>query len=497
MFKPTSRFALFLLSIAAAAVALPASAQSVTGVWSGTYTYSVQISNCSNKTFTGGGNVSLTLLQTGASVSGRIDLANDVAIDANCNASTVEVTRSIVGSAGAGSMTFTAPASPASPQFQAIVSGNSITANWTDSNGGEGTLTVTRTTGDAPAVNLTGSWTGTYSFSDTCPNGKTLKYTGPFTMGLTQSGSTAGGVVTMQNVPLYDQNCSTLATLTQSMAVTGTVSGSTFSGAVYDPAGSFDFPITTTISNGSLNGSVSGASITNTAGTFTLTQSATTAPAADLGGSYEGSYTEQDNETFTCLNIATLTFSGDASLTVIQAGSNVTGWLTFHNAEDVVTDGFGGCAIVGIGDEVLPFWGTLSGNTLQATVPVGTTAVALSVTLGGDAANGTLQDSVGDVAAFNLTRTASATAVSIDSFAAVPTTAVAGTPVTLSWKTTNATSVSIDNGAGSQPLSGSISVFPLQTTTYTLTASGPGGPVTAKTTVAVVPLGPKRRAAKP
>lgn len=60
-----------------------------------------------------------------------------------------------------------------------------------------------------------------------------------------------------------------------------------------------------------------------------------------------------------------------------------------------------------------------------------------------------------------------------------------GKPVTLSWTTTNATSMNIDQGIGSVELSGSISFTPSKTVTYTLTAAGPGGTTTKKITFTV------------
>ena len=50
-------------------------------------------------------------------------------------------------------------------------------------------------------------------------------------------------------------------------------------------------------------------------------------------------------------------------------------------------------------------------------------------------------------------------------------------PVDLTWSTSHATSASIDNGVGSvTPVAvGTVTVYPEITTTYTLTASGPGG----------------------
>ena len=58
--------------------------------------------------------------------------------------------------------------------------------------------------------------------------------------------------------------------------------------------------------------------------------------------------------------------------------------------------------------------------------------------------------------------------------------------MTLEWTTTNATTCSIDHGVGSVPCNGNTNVSPTTTTTYTLSATGPGGgPVTAQTTVTV------------
>jgi phospholipase C len=70
-------------------------------------------------------------------------------------------------------------------------------------------------------------------------------------------------------------------------------------------------------------------------------------------------------------------------------------------------------------------------------------------------------------------------------FTANPETISSGASSTLTWNTTNASSVSIDNGVGSVPTSGSTSVSPAATTTYTLTATGSGGTKTSTVTVSV------------
>lgn len=74
----------------------------------------------------------------------------------------------------------------------------------------------------------------------------------------------------------------------------------------------------------------------------------------------------------------------------------------------------------------------------------------------------------------------------IASFTANPSTIAAGQSSTLSWgAVTNATSASIDQGIGGVATPGSTTVSPVQTTTYTLTATGCGGTTTKQVTVNV------------
>jgi phospholipase C len=74
-------------------------------------------------------------------------------------------------------------------------------------------------------------------------------------------------------------------------------------------------------------------------------------------------------------------------------------------------------------------------------------------------------------------------------FASNPTAILNGQTSTLTWTTSNATAFQIDQGLGTQPVNGSIIVRPPATTTYTATASGPGGTTTAQATVKVAPPG--------
>lgn len=71
------------------------------------------------------------------------------------------------------------------------------------------------------------------------------------------------------------------------------------------------------------------------------------------------------------------------------------------------------------------------------------------------------------------------------SLTANPDTVNKGQSTTLTWQTTNATDVSIDNGVGAVQPNGSQQVSPAESTTYTLTAKGEGGNQTATARVTV------------
>jgi peptidoglycan-associated lipoprotein len=70
-------------------------------------------------------------------------------------------------------------------------------------------------------------------------------------------------------------------------------------------------------------------------------------------------------------------------------------------------------------------------------------------------------------------------------FAAEPSSIERGQSSTLRWEVTNANQISIDNGVGTVQAAGSRSVYPNETTTYKLTANGPGGTLSKTATVSV------------
>src|SRR5579862_4600895 len=78
-----------------------------------------------------------------------------------------------------------------------------------------------------------------------------------------------------------------------------------------------------------------------------------------------------------------------------------------------------------------------------------------------------------------------AAAPDISEFSAEPSSIERGQASTLKWSVSNANQITIDNGVGTVQASGSKGVYPNDTTTYTLRATGPGGTLSKTATVTV------------
>ena len=74
----------------------------------------------------------------------------------------------------------------------------------------------------------------------------------------------------------------------------------------------------------------------------------------------------------------------------------------------------------------------------------------------------------------------------IAQFTAEPSSIERGQSATLRWSVSDATTVSIEPGLGTVQSNGSRQVFPSNSTTYRLTASGPGGNASGSATVSVI-----------
>ena len=117
--------------------------------------------------------------------------------------------------------------------------------------------------------------------------------------------------------------------------------------------------------------------------------------------------------------------------------------------------------------EISPGLGTVQSTACTTITPSQTTTYVLAATNAAGPTKASVTVSVGGV--------------QILSFNSDPAfSPVSGSAVVLSWTTQNATSVVITGtgvNAGTLPNNGSITVYPTTNTDYTLTAYGPGGPV--------------------
>ena len=124
---------------------------------------------------------------------------------------------------------------------------------------------------------------------------------------------------------------------------------------------------------------------------------------------------------------------------------------------------------------ISPGIGTVAANGSTTVSPATTTTYTISATgTDGNTVTAAVQVTVGAVTA------------QIVRFAASPSSIATGGQATLSWSTTNATTVSISPGIGSVAANGSTTVSPAATTVYTISATGTdGNTVTATVQVTV------------
>jgi len=152
---------------------------------------------------------------------------------------------------------------------------------------------------------------------------------------------------------------------------------------------------------------------------------------------------------------------------------------------------FNGPTEVSAGQTVKIFWATshasavdIDNNVGQNLGPAGEKEVTVNqsitytLTAKGDGGTSTKTLSIS-------VKAAAARAPTVTSFKASPARIQQGDTTTLTWSTTDAQSVTIDNGVGTNAANGSRPVSPTQSTTYNLTASGPGGTLNFTTSVIV------------
>lgn len=346
----------------------------------------------------------------------------------------------------------------------------------------------------AHPTDVAGTWTGTHQTTTHCRNGETHSESGSFVLELTQTGTSVTGAATIV-VPFLDEQCDLDEKVTLAFPLAGTASGGMFAAAITIPfAESDEDPIL------ALNAFVSGAMMNGTLageqsnGTVTLTRGSAEQPDSHLSGTYVGTFDATMHEE----GCPSLSFTSPVELTLRQSGSALTGTMVIRDSRHYDKEPDGSCRLHEVPEDRLPVSGMLDGNSVagfvfsktDATHSEGSTEmIPFAGSFVGDTLTATASEPTFHVM-ITASRGVSPTPPVITTFTADPQTINPGGSSVLRWATSHATSVSIDNGIGAQPASGSVTVSPAATTTYTLTATGPGGTASAITTVTVTSAPP-------
>ncbi|MEK6263141.1 MAG: hypothetical protein AABP62_31575, partial [Planctomycetota bacterium] len=349
----------------------------------------------------------------------------------------------------------------------------------------------------ATTAAVTGSWSGTANSTTRCRNGVVRSDSGPFALALMEQNGSVTGVATIEVVFLNDA-CLLESRQTFRLPLTGTVSGNTLTATVLVPFAEDDPKI-------AISATVSGPTMSlaftaqETTGSVTLTQTSTTTPDSRFAGAWNGNYVINQGSEQGCPVMPM--FSGPISATFFHVGTEISGFMTLFDTKHF--DGALSCRLHEHYDFTVFLSGSVSGNTATGPGVVvwrseggGEDSKTFPVTL--TLSGNTITASVGDegFATFTLSRSSTAPPPIIMRFEAPTPSITAGQSSTLRWDTFNATSVTIDNSLGPQATSGFLTITPMVTTTYTLTATVSGGTVTAKTTVTVLGGVSRRRAVR-
>ena len=404
------------------------------------------------------------------------------------NGSTTQTVQITVGATSAQILRFSA--SPNS-----IASGGQSTLSWSTS--GATTISISPTVGTVSAngsTTVSPATTTTYTISATGTDGKTVTAVAQVTVGavtaqivrfaanpssiatgasttLSWSTSNATSVSISPGIGTVAANgsapVSPAATTVYTLTATGT-DGKTVTAFVQFTVGALTAQILrfaaspSTIGLGAsttLSWSTSGAtslSISPTVGTVSANGSTTVSPATTT--SYTLSATGADGKTVTA--VTTVTVSGSAIPQIVTFVATPQS-IAPGGSTQICWQVTGATSI-----SIAPGIGTnLNANACATVTPSATTTYTLTATNAVGTVQGNLTVNVG--------------LVQILSFQASPVSSpVAGAPVTLSWTTSNATSVVL-TGADIQPMTlpvnGSFTDNPITNETYTLTAYGPGG----------------------
>ncbi len=348
---------------------------------------------------------------------------------------------------------------------------------------------------------VTGSWSGTANSIHRGHSGCVRSGSGSFALALTEQDGSVTGVATLE-VEFLDTQCQPVSRETFRLPLTGTVAGNTLKATVLVPFADDD-PIVAI--SATVNGSTMSLTFTSqeTTASAVLSQTSTTPPDSRFAGAWSGNYLYTEVFNDECPVVGT--FSGPISGTFFQAGTEISAFVTFFDTKHF--DGASvSCRLHEHYDLTAFMSGTVSGNTaIGPAAPVWRSEVLddsnrpepMTLTVSGNTVTGVIIDRTEQpFATFTIFRNSAAPPPLVMRFDAPAPSITAGQSSTLRWDTFNATSVTIDHGVGTHGASGSVTITPLVTTTYTLTATVSGGTATARTTVTVLGGATKRRSVR-
>ncbi len=203
--------------------------------------------------------------------------------------------------------------------------------------------------------------------------------------------------------------------------------------------------------------------------------------------------------TLALTNVTYGTDNGSYTCLVLGEAGSVTSdiaYLTIQREYSFTTSAVGRGTIT---PSSFTYWDNCPTTTVLATPDPGFSLLnimANGIPTGGRNPNGTGGFSISGISFTNENVVAyfstPADSVSISNFSIIPASITPGVnTATLTWVTANSTSVTIDHGIGVVNSSDLLVLNPSVTTTYTLTAEGQGGPITAQATLSVTdsPIG--------
>jgi hypothetical protein len=252
-----------------------------TGTWTGTYT---STSACDGHPVTSSGSVQLFAVQSGTAVNGTILVTASIF---DCvGGPALPIAFTVSGTVSGNILTMTTTFGTGSlGTVMASIAGTTMDASMSQ---GDTTshATLTRVSSTAPASSLSGSFTGSYTQSQLpCGKPPQTANTGSASASITQFGGGITGTLNIVGVRDYFLNTNGtcgFTTAAYDLFLSGQVSGSTIAGIAFTEEDSVPSPFSGTVNGNTISGTVIGRAIDNESVTFTITRSGSSSAAPQI-----------------------------------------------------------------------------------------------------------------------------------------------------------------------------------------------------------------------